>query len=525
MLQQTFVHMPGVGPNTEHRLWQNGYRCWDDVLHALNRGASPRDLCRDNRQRLLFGADCDDVPQQGKGGVWLRFLEQSKAALDACQFDFFLNSLNPGAHWRVLDDVRDDALYLDIETTGLSHQLHYVTVIGAFFRGRMHQWVWPQPLDQLGELLDEARVVVTFNGTRFDLPFLRHHAPDLPVPRAHIDLLHPTRGLGIKGGQKAAEIAFGFSRGEDLTGFDGSEAVSAWCGALYGSRECYQRLLRYNAEDVLMMRRLAGALCARHAAQSGLEPLDSSEVGCDFKAGHRPSSFASLQNAWTERRPGIHLLLPKLLERLGREPVIAGIDLRAKPARPTGMAICMGSSATTWIAFEDDDIFESTIRAKPDLVSIDAPLFLPRCRTSVSDQSPCRKFGIVRDAERILWSRRIPVYPALIRQMQGLTKRGIELADRFRAEGIDVIESYPGAAQDILGIPRKRLDLGLLSRGLEQFGFKIAGAGSHDELDAVTSALVGYFFLADSYEGLGADDEGYMIVPKWTGQMAWTLTG
>ena len=209
-------------------------------------------------------------------------------------------------------------------------------------------------------------------------------------------------------------------------------------------------------------------------------------------------------------------LLPKLLERFRREPVIAGIDLRAKPARPTGMAVCAGSSARTWIAFEDDEIFESTVAAKPDLVSIDAPLFLPRGRTSVSDDSPCRKFGIVRDAERILWSRRIPVYPALLRQMQGLTKRGMELANRLRVGGIEVIESYPGAAQDILGIPRKGLDLGLLGRGLQQFGFEISGSGSHDELDAVTSALVGYFYLADSYEGLGADDEGFMIVPKWT---------
>ena len=143
---------------------------------------------------------------------------------------------------------------------------------------------------------------------------------------------------------------------------------------------------------------------------------------------------------------------------------------------------------------------------------------------SVSDDSPCRQLGgIVRDAERILWSRGIRVYPALIRQMQGLTKRGIELTRILEAKGISVIESYPGAAQDILNIPRKRLDEQLLWRGLVQFGYQIDAQKTHDELDAVTSALVGHFYLADQYEAIGADDEGYMIIPR--SAIAWPNGG
>ena len=125
----------------------------------------------------------------------------------------------------------------------------------------------------------------------------------------------------------------------------------------------------------------------------------------------------------------------------------------------------------------------------------------------------------MRDAERILWARGIRVYPALIRQMQGLTKRGIELTEKLEGHGIPVIESYPGAAQDILNIPRKRLDETLLLRGLRQFGYQITGKKCHDELDAITSALVGHFYLADQYEAIGADDEGDMIIPR--SAMAW----
>jgi len=37
---------------------------------------------------------------------------------------------------------------------------------------------------------------------------------------------------------------------------------------------------------------------------------------------------------------------------------------------------------------------------------------------------------------------------------------------------------------------------------------------THDEADAITSALVGYFYLDDKYTGLGNEEEDYLIVPK-----------
>jgi hypothetical protein len=100
--------------------------------------------------------------------------------------------------------------------------------------------------------------------------------------------------------------------------------------------------------------------------------------------------------------------------------------------------------------------------------------------------------------------------------MQALTRRGMEIAGKFRSAGISVIESYPGAAQDIMRIPRKRASLDQLRAGLTSFGVRgIRGTEliTHDELDSVTSAVVGVFYLADLYESLGSDSEGKLIVP------------
>ena len=94
--------------------------------------------------------------------------------------------------------------------------------------------------------------------------------------------------------------------------------------------------------------------------------------------------------------------------------------------------------------------------------------------------------------------------------------RGIALADRLRAEGVAVIESYPGAAQDIMHIPRKGAGLQWLRRGLLEFGIEEASDledASHDELDAITSALVGAFQWVGRSEGLMGPGETPLVIP------------
>ena len=101
--------------------------------------------------------------------------------------------------------------------------------------------------------------------------------------------------------------------------------------------------------------------------------------------------------------------------------------------------------------------------------------------------------------------------------MQGLTSRGIRLAQHFRSKGIPVIESYPGAAQDIMRIPRKQAGLEFLTEGLGDFGIKgefLNNSVSHDELDAITSAVVGIFFWTGKFEGLGNEEEEFLIIPE-----------
>ena len=201
--------------------------------------------------------------------------------------------------------------------------------------------------------------------------------------------------------------------------------------------------------------------------------------------------------------------------RRGRFRVV-GIDLTASEARPSGWALLAGSKASTQTLKTDEDLVAATLDGGAHLVSIDSPLSLPKGRCCANDDCACREHGIVRACERSLMRMRVGVFPSLLPSMQGLTKRGIEVAAMFRDRGVEVIESYPGAAQDMLGISRKKRGIGLLHRALAEFGIELPEVGNltHDELDAVTSALVGYYSKADEYLALGDPDENELIVPR-----------
>lgn len=191
---------------------------------------------------------------------------------------------------------------------------------------------------------------------------------------------------------------------------------------------------------------------------------------------------------------------------------VLGIDLTAGD-KATGVAVLNEFSVETCSLFSDEEILRYIEEHKPGIVSIDSPLGLPGGGDTIDP-----KAGIMRVAEYDLASVGIPAYPSLIDSMENLTLRGIRLRRAIEqlSQAPRVIESYPGAAQDILCIPRKQKSLGLLREGLRRLG--LTGSGletrSHDEMDAITSAIVGRYFEAGFFEPMGIPSEAQLIVPK-----------
>jgi len=187
--------------------------------------------------------------------------------------------------------------------------------------------------------------------------------------------------------------------------------------------------------------------------------------------------------------------------------VVVGVDLAGSPRRPTGLCLLRGLRAETHIAFSDDDILHVVRQARPDLVPIDAPLSLPKGRRTIHDRSGEH----FRNCDRELLRRGIRFFPITLGPMRMLTERGLALKKKLRAMGYHAVECYPGAAQDVWGIPRQHRDRQGLLAGLRKLGLRgLRKTATSDELDAATAALVGRWFLLDRAEMLG-DKDGIVI--------------
>jgi histidinol phosphatase-like PHP family hydrolase/predicted nuclease with RNAse H fold/dephospho-CoA kinase len=193
--------------------------------------------------------------------------------------------------------------------------------------------------------------------------------------------------------------------------------------------------------------------------------------------------------------------------------IIVGFDLTGSEKKATGVAKLANLRVETCSILSDDELVDFVKQARPKILSIDSPLGLPGGNNIIDPAA-----GIVRVAESDLSSIGINAYPALIDSMKNLTLRGIGLRRRIEELPFSptVIESYPGAAQDILCLPRKQRSLDLLREGLRELGLTGPGLDSisHDEIDAITSAIVGRYFESGLFEPMGVPSEAQLIVPK-----------
>jgi len=199
--------------------------------------------------------------------------------------------------------------------------------------------------------------------------------------------------------------------------------------------------------------------------------------------------------------------------------VVVGLDLAGSPLRSTGFCVLSGPREVRTAVLHDDAAIVEAIRSvRPRLVSIDAPLSLPRGRASLDARGPPH----LRACDRELLRRRIRFFPVTLGAMRMLTARGMRLAGELRAAGYWVEESYPGAAQDIVGLPRKGAGVERLRRALRARGFRGTierRSTTHDELDAVLCAWVGRLCVERRAETIGDPREGTMILPRSAGQL------
>ena len=239
MITSTFVHLPGIGPDTEERLWTDGCRTWDDLVDQ-----APRRFGRARAARVLES------------------LSESRAAYQAFKLGYFHQRLKGGEKWRLASDVlgreRSHAIaYLDIESTGLGFPPDTEsTTIAIYWGGELMVEHRPNLKKLLIERLDrEAELLVSFNGTTFDLPFLRREF-GVALAQAHLDLRYWFGRHGHAGGLKAIQTRFPHIHQRGSMDIDGFDAVRLWKLHRRGVPGALETLMTYNAEDTVVLESL-----------------------------------------------------------------------------------------------------------------------------------------------------------------------------------------------------------------------------------------------------------------------------
>jgi uncharacterized protein YprB with RNaseH-like and TPR domain/predicted nuclease with RNAse H fold len=498
MLQRTFIHIPGIGKQTEQELWKNGIHNWDDAD-------------RFDKRFGFVGARLHQKLDE--------YIPLSRLAIKNNDAAFFRRLTAMGEAWRIFPEFADSAVYLDIESTGLSTVFDSVTIVGLYDGRRYSLFTHGDNLDEVQQALAKYSVVVTFNGAGFDLKFLKNTFPELVLPPIHIDLRWVSRKLGYTGGLKELERSLGITRKGIAAKLEGYDATVLWAKYLRGDSTALEQLVEYNTADVVHLKAIM-EMCydkmSRRAAELWHNPAPSLFTGVGEVPEEERQMTLSTVRAVPSQNNGNDIVSNLLMKAScgSKQPRIVGIDLTGSEKRATGWALLDGSRAVTKAIHTDRDLIAETLIVCPDIVSIDSPLSLPE---GVTDPNNTGNAPIYRRCELALKRMGISVFWCLLPTMKSLTTRGIRLASELRAGGLKVIESYPGAAQDLLGIPRKGASLEELKQGMGRIGITgnyLKDVVCHDEVDAITSALVGLFYLADEYIALGTSKEDYLIVPR-----------
>ena len=219
-LENSFILFPGIGEKTEKKLWKNNIRHWDHLEDSSKYSDKIHEHREKARKNLQVGNEL-----------------------------YFKKNLPNKSLWRAYENFSENVCFFDIETTGLKPERNKTTTVSFYRNGESKTLIRGQDLtrEKLEEEMFESSILVSFNGKRFDQPFLEKSF-DMNIENPHIDLMYLYKRLGYSGGLKKIEKELSVDR--ELEDIDGREAIRLWKKyEKKGDDEALEKLVRYNQYD------------------------------------------------------------------------------------------------------------------------------------------------------------------------------------------------------------------------------------------------------------------------------------
>ncbi len=239
VIRRSFVILDRVSRKTEQNIWAQGIPDWTGFLKA----EQVRGIARKRKPFLE------------------RQLREAERALKDDNSVFFAENLPSREIWRIYDYFKEQCCFLDIEID----QWNRITVVGISDYFHTNFFVRGVNLERplLEKELGKYKLLVTFNGSAFDLPRLRKEF-SLNISIPHLDLKPLCVNLGLKGGLKEIEKTLNLKRPAHLYG----NPVELWQAFhASGDKEYLELLLEYNREDCENLKAIAGKVCRETATK------------------------------------------------------------------------------------------------------------------------------------------------------------------------------------------------------------------------------------------------------------------
>ena len=248
MLTASFIFADGITESMERAMWGRGVVSWD--IFKRHRGEAAEAIGEARSQKLLAA------------------IAQAEEALERKDHLWFRQHWPVRESWRLLKGYCEDeeVALVDIETTGRTPGYDQITVIGLSNGDEERAFVADRPLagdEKLNDYIEAIKsykLIITFNGESFDIPFIEKYFRDSSyhTEQPHIDLIWPARSLGLTGGLKDMEKQIGIARDGAIADMRGNEAITLWGQWKQdGDRAAYDRLVTYCKADCTNLRAFA----------------------------------------------------------------------------------------------------------------------------------------------------------------------------------------------------------------------------------------------------------------------------
>ena len=238
MIRNTFLFLPKIKQKTELKIWKQGIKDWDDFLNNDVKGISKKTKAFYNRK-----------------------ITEAKTALRNNDSAYFYNKLPSTETWRLYNFFKEESVFLDIETSSSTSLDSYLTVIGLFDGDDTKIMVRDVNLNisALKHELKKYKLIITFNGSSFDIPYLNKKYPNLLPRIPHIDLRHLCTKIGLKGGLKYIEKQLNIKRNNIILDcLYGGDPLKLWrIFKATGDKYYLNLLVEYNEEDIINLKKIA----------------------------------------------------------------------------------------------------------------------------------------------------------------------------------------------------------------------------------------------------------------------------